>query len=320
MGPSIDQRCQLDSWVQPTPVGRTPLFWAAARGDNRAVAALLARGADPNNMDKQLDTPLAHAADNGYTTCVRLLLEAGADTDPSRPEGVKFSNPLNHAARNGRDPLCVKTLLDFGAEIESCGIDGRTPLIHVARNDNVSFALLLLEYGADVNATSITGQTPLITAIMHNSHSVLRLLLDRWFEYSECPRLKGGHLLQVVAEYADLETMLILSEADHLRLMYDKNYGLRDYVKALNERCDATEKLMVAFEDLLSVINDDPHAHAGAESLAEAGLLDKMQRSSPDVGNSTHSLASTDSDEAFELALENLELGSEEAKAGLTVS
>lgn len=141
---------------------------------------------------------------------------------------MKLSNTLSHAARNTRDPVLLKTLLDFGADIESCGVDGRTPLIHVARTDNVSFALLLLEYGADVNATSITGQTPLTTDIMYNSHSVLRLLLERWFEYSECPRLQSGHLLGTVAEYADHETIPIHTAADHFRLMYDKGYGLPD--------------------------------------------------------------------------------------------
>jgi len=66
--------------------------------------------------------------------------------------------------------------------------------------------MLLLEYGTDINVTSEAGRTPLTTAITYNNHSVLRLLLDRWFEYSECPRLKGLQLLEFVAQYADVYT------------------------------------------------------------------------------------------------------------------
>lgn len=61
---------------------------------------------------------------------------------------------------------------------------------------------------------------------MHDSHGVLLPLIDRWFEYSQCPRLSGGHLLQVVADYADLETIDILTRTDHLRLKYNHSYGL----------------------------------------------------------------------------------------------
>jgi ankyrin repeat protein len=196
-------------------LGRTPLSWAALRGDDRAIALLLAHGADPNAVGIR-DCPLSNAAGRGCTKGCRLLLEAGANPDLNELSGYKTGSPLNVAARNSNDPLCFKTILDFGANTECCGVDGRTPLIHVARTNNVRFALLLLEYGADVNATSATGHTPLTTAIMHNGHDVLRLLLERWSEYSECPRLKGGHLLKLSAEFADLETILILTATNHV--------------------------------------------------------------------------------------------------------
>ncbi|KAL0929876.1 B-cell lymphoma 3-encoded protein [Colletotrichum truncatum] len=309
-------QCQ-DDLEAVDAMGRSALFWAASRGDDRTVAILLASGADPNNIDYQLDTPLAFAADNGHTKCVRLLLEAGADTEPKRPPGIKFSNPLNRASRSATDPLTLKTLLDFGSDIESCGIDGRTPLIHVARRDNVSFALLLLEYGANINATSITGQTPLTTAITHNSHGVLQLLLDRWFEYSQCPRLSGGHLLQVVTEYADLETIKILVQTDHLHLKYDHSYGLYDYEKQLKDRIGTDEKLESAFKELMTVINTDPYQMQGPESLAEAGLLAGPHRRQTDLSDpgSICSISSSTSDEEFVEALEHLDLGAIQTNA-----
>ncbi|KAI9766861.1 MAG: hypothetical protein M1839_004748 [Geoglossum umbratile] len=152
-------------------MGRTPIAWAAARGDRRAVVTLLSHGADPNATDIQCSGPLSNAAAQGHTVCVRLLLEAGAHPDPTVSRTEKKGSPLNCAARNAADVLLLKSLLDFGADIESGGVDGKTALIHTARTDNASFALLLLEYGADINATSTSGPTPLTTAITYNSHN-----------------------------------------------------------------------------------------------------------------------------------------------------
>lgn len=115
-------------------------------------------------MDKKLNTPLTLAANQNHTTCARLLLEAGAMPDPILPKGVKLGTPLNCAARNAPDPMLIKTLLDFNANTEACGVDGTTPLMHIARGSSVTNAMLLLEYGADINATSTSGQTPLTYA------------------------------------------------------------------------------------------------------------------------------------------------------------
>ncbi len=281
-------------------MGRTPLAWAACRGDDRAIVTLLSHGAEVNTLDIQHSGVVGHAADRSYVTCVRLLLEAGADPDIASAHGYKVGNPLNVAARNASDPMALKTLLDFGADVESSGVDGMTALIHASRRNNANFAALLLEYGANINATSIVGQTPLTTAVVYNSHNVLRLLLERWSEYSVCPRLTGPHLLQVVALYADVETIHILMNTDHLRLKYDCNYALGDFISRLNERPDATEKLVSAFEELLSVIKEGPaksRHHHGFDDLMESGLM------SADASDS-------ESDN-FENAMENLCLAGE---------
>lgn len=285
-------------------MGRTPLAWAACRGDDRAIVTLLSHGAEVNTLDVQHSGVVGHAADRNYATCVRLLLEAGADPDIASAHGYKVGNPLNVAARNASDPLVLKTLLDFGADVDSCGIDGMTGLTHAARRDNASFGILLLEYGANINATSAAGQTPLSTAVAYNSHNILRLLLDRWFEYSECPRLTGPHLLEIVALYADVETISILINTDHFRLKYDSSYALGDFAKRLSERSDVTEKLILAFEELLLVIKSEPalSGHHGAEDLVEQGLV-RSDTDDPD-------------EEIFENAMESLQLGKDSLQEG----
>ncbi|KAF7624552.1 hypothetical protein F9C07_2281110 [Aspergillus flavus] len=254
-------------------MGRTPLAWAAARGDHRAIVTMLGHSADPNIMDVQLSGPLSNAASQGHTVAVRLLLEAGAQTDFPYPDGEKKGSPLNCAARNATDVLLLKSLLDFGADVDASGTDGRTSLIHAARTDNASFAMLLLEYGADINAISADGSTPLTTAITYNSHNVLRLILDRWHEYSTCPRLKGPHLLQIAALYADLETVRILAATDHFKTKHDKQYTLGDFGNRLRQRPDLTDDLAMAFDDLLGVINHVPSQEDKQDSILKSGIL-----------------------------------------------
>ncbi|KAH7310568.1 ankyrin repeat-containing domain protein [Stachybotrys elegans] len=234
-------------------MGRTALLWAAARGDNNAVTTLLRHKADPNVLDCQHAGPLSYAADRNHTLCARTLLAAGADPDPVIPGGYKIGSPLNCASRNAKDPLLIKTLLEFGADVDACGVDGRTALIHAARTDNIDFAHILLQINANINVTSTAGQTPLTTAIVNNSHGVLSLLLERWDHYSTCPRLKGPHLLRITAEYADLDTMMILLDTNHFHLKHDNVYCAGDFETLLSQRPDATKEMERVFGELMSM-------------------------------------------------------------------
>ncbi|KAI8949596.1 ankyrin repeat-containing domain protein [Xylaria longipes] len=287
-------------------MGRTPLAWAAARGDNRSVVTLLRYGADPNIMDIQLSGPLSNAAAQGHTACVVLLLDAGADPEPALPPGIQKGSPLSVAARNAKDPLLAKRLLDFGANVNSCTTDGRTPLFHAAKNDDTRLAILLLEYGADINYVSVAGESPLTMSIIHNSHHVLRLLLERWHEYSVCPRLKGPHLLEIAASYADFETLQILADTDHFRHKYDKHFTIGDFRSRLTERPDMSEKLALAFDELLSIINTAPCPLESDPSLLEAAFFSCLSSRSSTFDQSFErpcpvGLQSDDSDDADEL-------------------
>ncbi|KAI0408305.1 ankyrin repeat-containing domain protein [Xylaria palmicola] len=292
-------------------MGRTPLAWAAARGDNRSVVTLLRYGANPNIQDTQLSGPLSNAAAQGHTACVLLLLDAGADAEPALPPGIQKGSPLSVAARNAKDPVLAKRLLDFGANVNSCTTDGRTPLFHAAKNDDIRLAILLLEYGADINYISVAGESPLTMAIIHNSHNVLRLLLERWHEYSVCPRLRGPHLLEVAASYADFETLQILADTDHFRHKYDKHFTIGDFRSKLAARPDMSEKLAATFDELLSIINAAPCPKESESSVLEAGFFSCLSSRSSTFGQSFERPCpaglqlddSDDADESFHDAL-----------------
>ena len=111
-----------------------------------------------------------------------------------------------------------------------------------------------MEHVANINAVSLANLTPLTAAVTWNSHGVLKLLLERWFEYSECPRLKGLHLVKTLAMYGDVTTMDILSRTDHLLSKYDKEYLNSDYRSLLQARLEFNESLEHAFEELLRIM------------------------------------------------------------------
>lgn len=243
-------------------LGRSPISWAAARGNEKHVTMLLASGANPNILDVQLSGPVTYSADRSHAICTRLLLDAHAMTDPMLPDGMMIGSPLNCAARNAHDPAVIELLLQYGANPDATGVDRRTPLIHAARKNKASFAIVLLEYGANINAVASDGQTPLTTAIIHNSHDVLSLLLGRWHEYSSCPRLSGPHVIRVMAQYADARTIDIMSQTDHFRLRYDKDYSTGDFEAIIRARYDADEKLQAAFAEFMNTIRQEHIAEA----------------------------------------------------------
>lgn len=133
---------------------------------------------------------------------------------------------------------------------------------------------LMHAIGAKINAVSAAGQTPLTTAVAYNSHKVLRLLLDRWFEYSEFARRTGPHLLQIAAPYADIETVTILTYTSRFHLRYASCYALGDFMSRSITRPDATGKLILAFDGLIDIIKRGPPSpgHSDTLGLMESGL------------------------------------------------
>ena len=286
--------------------GRTPLTWAASRGDEHAVSLLLDAGADPNTFDVYSDGAITHAAENDHKACVRLLLEANAELSPVLPSGQTQLGAVNHTTRYASKVSSLKQLLDSGADVEASTLEGWTPLINVARLDKVDFARLLLDYGANINATSKLGQTPLTTAITYNSHNVLRLLLDRWREFSTCPRRYGPNLLQIAALHADIETINILTTSDHLTSRSDRMCIIGDFETRLHERLDVTDELVTKFEELVTIIGREPNTYEAIQSQSDLELQTSSEQSLEVEEPGTHGTGSHDneSEEVFVDALE----------------
>ena len=282
----------------PDARGRTPLTWAASRGDEHAISLLLDAGADPNAFDIYGDGVITHAAENDRNACVRLLLEANAEMSPVLPTGKKQLGAVNHTTRYAYKVSSLRHLLDSGADVEATTLEGWTALINVARLDKVDFARLLLDYGANINATSKLGQTPLTTAITYNSHNVLRLLLNRWREFGACPRHHGPNLLQIAALHADVETINILTTSDHLVSRSDRICIVGDFETRLHERLDVTDELVTKFEELVTIIGREPNTYEAIQSQLDLEHLTSSAQSMVIQESGTH--ATERHDDKFE--------------------
>ena len=107
---------------------------------------------------------------------LQSLLERGAHVD-ERSGGLN-STPL-HLASYGGEFEIAKTLIKYGADVNSRNDVGRTPLHYAAQTGLVDLLQLLLENGADIHATERKGYTALHIASGHGHLKSVRLLLER---------------------------------------------------------------------------------------------------------------------------------------------
>jgi len=130
---------------------------AAAAGDLETAKGLLTAKADlASARDKYHRTPLHWAAGLGRKEVVALLLEGGANLDPTDIEGL---TPLIAAAAGGHNDV-VESLLVKGANVNARAKDGESSLHRATFNGHKDTVALLLKYKADPNAKDNNGRPP----------------------------------------------------------------------------------------------------------------------------------------------------------------
>jgi ankyrin repeat protein len=185
----IDRQYQLNELVS-SQGGVTPLLLAARQGYIETAGALLAAGADVNQVSAGDKTsPLMIATINGHFDLARLLLDRGGDPTLASENGATplyaavncewapkalYPQPRAYVNQKGTYLDLMKALLDTGADpnvrlkkkvwysgysFDLSGVDeiGATPFWRAAYASDVEGMKLLVSYGADPNISTMKG-------------------------------------------------------------------------------------------------------------------------------------------------------------------
>jgi len=158
---------------------KTPLLWAACKGNQGAVEILLERDdVNPDKPNMYDQTPLYYAAENGHEKVVEILL-GREDVGPNRSD-VLDRTPLYCAASRGHEGVVKMLLGRNDVEPDKPGWDGQTPLYCAASGGHDEVVKILLERG-DVNPArpDNDGNTPLWRATKRGHEEVVRALVGR---------------------------------------------------------------------------------------------------------------------------------------------
>ena len=213
-----------------------PLHVTCQEGSLKVVKLLLEAGADTELCGRDGSTALHFAAQAGQSEVVQLLLKSGANTDVLDHQQ---STPLLFAAEHGHLEV-VRLLLKSRADKDKFDRQGRTPLLFATYSGHLKVVQLLLEADADKEMSDRHGTTPLLLAAYVGHLEQVRMLLEAGAD-KETSDHDGATPLLLAVEQGHLEVVRVLLEAGADR---DKRLG------------DGRTPLELALEQDLSEIID----------------------------------------------------------------
>lgn len=149
--------------------GDTLLMMSARKGYCHILEILLANKASVLKINKYGDSALMYTALYGHLDAMKILVAAGADTDP---EGW---TPLIYAALNGHVDI-LRYLLDQDIDIDAQSPNGTTALMAASRNGHLKAVKFLLEKEADPDLATQGGKTALDLAQAGGNSEIVKLL------------------------------------------------------------------------------------------------------------------------------------------------
>ena len=153
--------------------GASPLHLAAEKNEVKMMDLLLSVGAKRSRQDKQGFTPLMRAVGTGSTAAIRRLLAAGASIDETL--GVRTHDGKDVPADSGRGGKMLSSAIQVAKGVGAL----RRFRLHegVARNDFLGVRTAV-QRGADPNSVGPDGMTPLEIAAAHGYHQMWGVLID----------------------------------------------------------------------------------------------------------------------------------------------
>ena len=213
----------------------TPLMRAVIEGRRDVVAALLKRGASPDEPDNAGWTPMLRACNRGDQAIADLLLDNRATATradlqaaaasglaevvdrllkggvSARTEVVDEFLPLRWAAFSNSVPS-IEALLAAGADPNERGPDGRTPLMACGMADCPDAAEALLKNHANTEVAAPDGRRALMLAAEQDKPKVAEVLLAHGAKVDAVDN-DGKTALMHAAEHAGPEMVRMLLRA-----------------------------------------------------------------------------------------------------------
>ncbi|SMP00023.1 Putative peptidoglycan binding domain-containing protein [Paracoccus laeviglucosivorans] len=152
----------------PADVGKALTLMGAETGRNHLITQGLALGA-PATAEKFEDTPLVKAITNENIDGAQLLLENGAKASLAQGPALQL------AIATGQVDMAAM-LIKSGADPNTPGPDGSTPLSLAAAADSLPMVGVLLSLGADPKQRNLDGTSPAeIAAVLGRNEISLKL-------------------------------------------------------------------------------------------------------------------------------------------------
>ncbi|XP_036927611.1 ankyrin repeat and SOCS box protein 2-like isoform X3 [Acanthopagrus latus] len=185
---------------------QTALLLAVSCEHSSCVRCLLEAGADPDISSKNKETPLYKACELESVDMVSLILSYGATVNQRCGQGW---TALHEAVSRDNTDIC-EMLIRAGASINPPNTYSITPLIVAAQRGQMRALCYLIGKGADVNMQTCDGVTALHEASKNGHKEVVAVLLTKNADANK-PTNSGLLPLHVAAQYGhhDLVSLLV---------------------------------------------------------------------------------------------------------------
>ena len=201
---------------------RPPVLWAASAGSADAFLALVNYGASPSVTDKDGLSALHCAASRGHRECLSILITlCGAAVNLRDLNGCTalfYTVTLGYVE-------CSSLLLECGAQTDIKDRKGRTPVHCGAAKGQLETLKVLERNNAQMWEVNNKGETPLHQAVRSGRKDLIRWLLSIKPESVDEASREGRTALHVAAGTNDTEVCAILLEweADVNKTMISSN-------------------------------------------------------------------------------------------------
>lgn len=159
--------------------GSQPIHWAVSMGFVEAVKKLLINAVSVNSTTKEGGLTSLHLACRySQLDCLNVLLRS-PDVDINKENELGYT-PLMEACALG-DSNCTELLLNYNANPNHIALDGKTPVYIAAalcKDSSVDCLWALSLKGANLDSKGANGLTPLQVACVNRNEACLKFLLS----------------------------------------------------------------------------------------------------------------------------------------------